>query len=86
MTLMANKPRTAEFTAAPGSVVLVRDAEWLVTAVEEATDGFFVHVLRLSELVRDTAATFCTAIDTVTEVDPTKVRVTADGSRASTSR
>jgi ERCC4-related helicase len=68
------------FTAAPGSVVLVRDAEWLVTHVEQATDGFFVHVIGLSELVRDTVATFSTALDTVVEVDPTQVRVTADDS------
>jgi superfamily II DNA or RNA helicase len=68
------------FTAAPGSVVLVRDAEWLVTSVEQATDGFFVHVVGLSELVRDTVATFATALDTVVEVDPTQVRVTADDS------
>ncbi len=68
------------FTAAPGSVVLVRDAEWLVTGVEQAADGFFVHVIGLSELVRDTVATFSTALDTVVAVDPTKVRVTADDS------
>ncbi|MGB3287473.1 helicase-related protein [Mycolicibacter algericus] len=80
VTSTADKPTTTPFTAAPGSVVLVRDAEWLVTAVEEATDGFFVHVIGLSELVRDTTATFSTAIDTVVEVDPTKVRVTADNS------
>src|SRR5574337_1031349 len=79
-TTIADRLPTAPFTAAPGSVVLVRDAEWLVTAVEEATDGFFVHAIGLSELVRDTTAIFSTAIDTVTEVDPTKVRVTADHS------
>src|SRR5699024_3158776 len=40
------------FTAAPGSIVFVRDESWLVTAVEQAADGFFVHTTGLSELVR----------------------------------
>ena len=66
--------------AAPGSVVLVRDAEWLVTSVEQASDGYFVNVIGLSELVRDTEATFSTAIDTVIEVDSTKVQTVADSS------
>ncbi len=29
------------FNAAAGSVVLVRDAEWLVTNVDQACDGYF---------------------------------------------
>ncbi|CAM2805871.1 DEAD/DEAH box helicase [Skermania piniformis] len=59
---------------------MVRDEEWLVTAVEPATDGFFVRVVGLSELVRDTEAVFATAIDTVIESDPTGVRVVPDTS------
>ena len=47
---------TATFTAAPGSTVVVRDEDWLVTKIDPATDGFFVHVVGLSELVRDTEA------------------------------
>jgi type I site-specific restriction endonuclease len=66
--------------AAPGSVVLVRDAEWLVTKVEQASDGYFVDVIGLSELVRDTEATFSTAIDEVIEVDPSGVLPVADHS------
>jgi ERCC4-related helicase len=66
--------------AAPGSVVLVRDAEWLVTKVEQASDGYFVDVIGLSELVRDTEATFSTALDEIVEVDPASVRTVADGS------
>lgn len=68
------------FTAAPGSVVIVRDEEWLVTKVEPATDGYFVNVVGLSELVRDTEATFSTGIDTIVEADPTNVSVVADDS------
>jgi hypothetical protein len=83
ITTREPEPRTRvaqTFTAAPGSVVLVRDAEWLVTAVEQATDGYFVHVIGLSELVRDTEATFSTAIDEVAAVDPAQVRVVGDNS------
>lgn len=82
VTTTTDEPITGgqPFTAAPGSVVLVRDAEWLVTSVEQATDGFFVHVIGLSELVRDAIATFSTAIETVVEVDPAKVRVVPDRS------
>ncbi|WP_230977194.1 helicase-related protein [Georgenia yuyongxinii] len=68
------------FTAAPGSVVVVRDQEWLVTGVERAPDGWFVHVQGLSELVRDTEATFSTALDNVVESDPRKTNVVADDS------
>ncbi len=68
------------FTAAPGSIVIVRDEDWLVTKVEATLDGFFVHVTGLSELVRDTEAVFSTAIDEVVESDPTKVSVVADTS------
>lgn len=70
----------ADFSGAPGSVVLVRDQEWLVTAVEPRADGAFVHVAGLSELVRETSAVFSTALDEITVVDPTDVRVIADPS------
>jgi len=43
---------------APGSVVVVRDEEWLVTGTEATADGRRVDVTGLSELVRDTEATF----------------------------
>ena len=68
------------FTAAPGSIVIVRDEEWLVTSVEQATDGYFVNVVGLSELVRDTEATFSSALDDIVEADPSKVTVVADDS------
>ncbi|WP_255303768.1 helicase-related protein [Georgenia sp. 311] len=68
------------FTAAAGSVVVVRDQEWLVTNVERASDGWFVHVQGLSELVRDTEATFSTALDDIQEADPRKTQVVADDS------
>lgn len=78
--VMRPAPDIEGFNAAPGSVVLVRDAEWLVTKVEQATDGFFVHVIGLSELVRDTEATFSTGIEKVVTVDPANVGLVADRS------
>ncbi|MFT4086122.1 MAG: helicase-related protein [Gordonia sp. (in: high G+C Gram-positive bacteria)] len=66
------------FTAAPGSIVFVRDEDWLVTATEETPDGHLVHVTGLSELVRDAEAVFSTALDDVVEADPSDVQVIAD--------
>ena len=47
---------SAMFSIAPGSVVIVRDEEWLVTGVEHTTDGRLLRCRGLSELVRDTPA------------------------------
>ncbi len=48
---------TATSTAmAPGSVVVVRDEEWLVTQVRTTDDGTLITVQGLSDLVRGTAA------------------------------
>jgi superfamily II DNA or RNA helicase len=65
---------------APGSVVVVRDEEWLVRAIEETADGTLVHVQGLGELVRDTSASFYTRLDDVMPLEPARARVVADGS------
>ncbi|MFD0994979.1 superfamily II DNA or RNA helicase [Pseudoclavibacter chungangensis] len=65
---------------APGSVVVVRDADWIVTSTAETTSGTLVRVVGLSELVRDTTAAFYSDIDTITPLDPQNARVVADGS------
>lgn len=80
MAISADQDIRHEFNAAPGSVVIVRDEEWLVTQVEPTTDGYFVHVLGLSELVRDTEATFSTALDAIEIADPARTTVVADDS------
>ncbi|GGK40672.1 helicase [Pilimelia terevasa] len=77
--MTATKPDARE-TLAPGSVVVVRDEEWLVYATEETTDGTLVHVQGLGELVRDTNASFYTRLDHVVPLDPAKARVVADAS------
>ena len=61
-------------------MVIVRDEEWLVTQVQPASDGEFIHVQGLSELVRETDAIFSTAIDEVTVLDPSQAKVVADDS------
>ena len=64
---------------APGSVVVVRDEEWLVTRSEASADGeWFVDVQGLTELVRDTAATFSTGLDRVEVLDPAAATVVGD--------
>ena len=49
---------------AAGSQIVVRDEEWQVTKVSPTpTDGHKVECIGRSTLVRDTTATFFTAID-----------------------
>jgi len=65
---------------APGSVVVVRDEEWLVTSVTDTVDGALLNVYGLSELVRDTTATFYESLDKIEVLDPREARVIADDS------
>lgn len=65
---------------APGEVVIVRDAEWLVTNTEQTTSGTLVRCIGLSELVRDTTGAFYTDLDTITRLDTREARVVGDGS------
>lgn len=67
-------------TVAPGSVVVVRDEEWLVTAVETTLDGQLLQVQGLSELVRGTSATFYESLDHIEALDPRAATVIADDS------
>ena len=67
-----------ELNVAPGSVVRVRDEDWLVTSVEKSVDGTLIRVQGLSELVRDTTSAFYSALDTIEVVDPAKSKVVAD--------
>ena len=62
----------------PGVTVTVRDEQWLVTGVARTTDGYRVRVRGVSDYVRDTTATFFTALDDIEVLDPTKVAVTPD--------
>lgn len=77
----ANEPGSApELNIAPGSVVVVRDEEWLVTSAEQGSDGWLVRVRGLSELVAETTAAFYSSLDTIEPQDPKAAKVVADGS------
>ena len=65
---------------APGSVVVVRDEEWLVTATEQTAGGLLIHGRGLSELVRDTTASFYDTLDGIEALDPAAAIVVADDS------
>ncbi|MBI9114982.1 SNF2-related protein [Sanguibacter suaedae] len=65
---------------APGSVVRVRDEDWLVTGVDQTADGPLITVQGLSELVRDTTAMFYDSLDTIVPFDPSATTVKADAS------
>lgn len=65
---------------APGSIVVVRDEEWYVRATDDTADGLLVHVEGLSELVRETSASFYASLDTIHPLDPAKAEVVPDDS------
>ncbi|GGN94320.1 helicase-related protein [Nocardia rhizosphaerihabitans] len=74
----AVEPR--ELNVAPGSIVVVRDEEWLVTSAEQGSDGWLLRVRGLSELVADTTATFYDSLDRIEVLDPARAQVVPDGS------
>ena len=65
---------------APGLMVRVRDELWLITHVTQSVDGYLLKVRGLSDYVRDTTASFYTAIDEVEVFEPSRVEVVADES------
>jgi hypothetical protein len=71
---------SARFSIAPGSVAIVRDEEWLVTGVEQTSDGRLLRCQGLSELVRDTTASFYEGLDDIETLDPAAAIVVADES------
>ena len=76
----APQPAKTKETYAPGLMVRVRDELWLITNVTQSVDGYLLKVRGLSDYVRDTTASFYTAIDDVEVFDPAKVEVVADDS------
>lgn len=65
---------------APGSIVVIRDEEWLVTSAEQGADGWLVRVRGLSELVAETTAAFYSSLDQIEVQDPKEAMVVPDGS------
>ena len=77
----ARTDNAANSTAfAPGLMVKVRDELWLIPSVPQSVDGYLLKVRGLSDYVRDTTASFYTAIDDVEVFDPAKVEVVPDRS------
>ena len=83
---METKSLTSEIhtSLAPGTRVVVRDAEWLVRRVDRtSTGGQALSVVGISELVRDREAVFLTEIDTDMEVlNPAETKLVPDRSAA----
>ena len=65
---------------APGVTIECRDEQWLVNHVSRTTDGYRVRARGVSEYVRDTTATFFTALDEISVFDPADVTVKPDES------
>ena len=70
----------APVNVAPGSVVVVRDEEWVIQETEETADGLLIRVRGLGELVRDTTASFYASLDTIKPLEPSDAKVVADAS------
>lgn len=64
----------------PGVTIECRDEQWLVNHVSRTKDGFRVRARGVSEYVRDSTATFFTALDEITVFDPADVTVKPDES------
>lgn len=73
----ADKPYSAY---APGSVIVVRDEEWMVESIDADRQTIWLHARGLSELVKDTTATFSPVLDQIQPFDPTHTTVVADTS------
>ena len=71
---------TAGGAFAAGSVVVVRDEEWIVSSCEPAGDGWKVSCVGSSELVASVPATFFTELDEITSLDPADAELVADDS------
>lgn len=68
-------------SVAPGSMVVVRDEEWMVTGVSQTRDGTLVSCQGLSELVAGSTAQFLQALDEIIPFEPRDTKVVPDLSR-----
>ncbi|MDJ1369932.1 helicase-related protein [Gulosibacter molinativorax] len=76
----ATNAKHAATQLAPGEVVIVRDAEWLVTNTEPTTSGTLVRCIGLSELVRDTTGAFYTDLDEIIPLNTREAKLIGDDS------
>lgn len=59
----------------PGSLVRVRDETWLVTSVEETSDGALFTVRGVSDFVEGIEAQFYESLDRIIPVNPHEARL-----------
>lgn len=67
-------------SVSPGSIVVVRDEEWLVTQTRMTDDGQLITVQGVSDLVRGTTASFYESLDEIEVLDPRRTTLRADAS------
>jgi superfamily II DNA or RNA helicase len=65
---------------AAGSVVVVRDEEWIVSSCEPAGNGWKVSCIGSSELVASVPATFYSKLDDIASLDPADAELVQDDS------
>ncbi len=68
---------------APGARILIRDAEWIVRRVDRTgTGGQSIHVIGVSEIVRNKEARFLSEIEGkgITVLDPAETELVPDNS------
>ncbi|MFB2572371.1 helicase-related protein [Micrococcus sp. IITD107] len=71
-------PTSVDLNVSPGSVVRVRNEDWVITSASATTSGTLIKVQGLSELVRDTEAAFYSDLDRIDVVDPRNAKIVAD--------
>ena len=78
------RERATSPVLAPGSRVVIRDAEWVIRRVDRSPDGGYQLVCDgVSELVREREAIFLTTLEPDIQVlDPAETRLVADSSPA----
>jgi ERCC4-related helicase len=65
----------------PGSRVVIRDEEWLVRGNKSiSTGGIALHVIGISELVRNHPAIFLSSLDEIKELKPEDTQLVVDDS------
>lgn len=71
----------AQTSYAPGSRIRVRDEEWVVERCQETpTNGYAVHCVGLTELVRHHRAVFLTELDAIEALKPEDTKLVTDKS------
>ncbi|EOM74214.1 helicase [Rhodococcus rhodnii] len=79
---MSGADTVDELNVAPGSIVVVRDEEWLVTSAEQGSDGWLIKARGLSDWLDGATATFYSSLDRIEPQDPREATLVPDDSRS----